>query len=68
MKKTPLQIANAIRENKTFLEKIINSDNNISRMILITDFVIDFDSYYIEFDKDLHPNLWESVYNMLITI
>lgn len=66
MKKTPLQIANAIKENKILLQKIISSDNNISKMILITDFIIDFDSYYIDFDKDLHPNLWETTYNMLI--
>ena len=65
MKKTPRQIADAIKNNPNKFNEIKASDNYISIMIIITSFIVDFDPYYIEKDKDIHPNLWSTVHNML---
>lgn len=64
-KQTPRTIANNIISDKVLLSKIKNTDNSINRMMLIVNFIIDFDTYYVDNDKDIHPNLWKTVYNML---
>lgn len=63
MKKSYKEIANAIFKNEALKNKILKSDSNISKMILILDFIIDFDEYYI--NKDTEPNeyLWEDVFD-----
>jgi len=65
MKMLPSEIAKSIQNNSELVDKIKKADNQISKMILITCAIIDIDSYYIDFDKDLHPNLWENVLNHL---
>jgi hypothetical protein len=63
VKKSYKEIASAIFKNEVLKNKILKSDNNISKMILILDFIIDFDEYYI--NKDTEPNeyLWEDVFD-----
>jgi hypothetical protein len=63
MKKSYKEIAIAICKNEPLKNKILKSGNNTSKMILILDFIIDFDEYYI--NKDTEPNeyLWEDVFD-----
>jgi hypothetical protein len=62
VKKSYKEIALAICKNEPLKNLVLKSNNAISIMILILDFVIDFDEYYI--NKDTEPNeyLWQDVF------
>ncbi len=65
MKKSCQEIVKEIKSKPLLFDKIIKTDNDISAMIIITDFIVDFDSYYIDYDTELDEYLWEDVYELL---